>query len=474
MSNYICPFCGKEIVGDEVLFIDSTYNTAFFRDQRRYNFLFKCSTDYPFEEGENFRGLYFRCEEPNEIVTRDENGFPAELRVSPCNGLTPDELEGAAANEAENKKKSASTEQVVLPTRACPNCHCMLPLGFGTIPNYSVCLFGGRAAGKTAYLVALLQQLSIQLSACGLGSVSIVAESLRYFVPQMQLYSDTGITLPTPVDSKLFPLVLRYTNLSCSPPKDCFFTLYDIAGEGIIDKSGLIDEAYLAGHDGLKKAETVMLMLDPNMLCNGAYFHDSKIQEDIGSPEEDSPAVEESGNEHDFCSVPVTAFLSQTYVINSYLKDLKHIIAVVTKMDQPLTVDEILFRSPQSRLKQNNIKECHQRAVDTGELAAVSSELSRFFDSKLGSGSIREQIVNAFNGKVKKPLMLGVSTYTRISDQNGKPCFKNIHSKEASKHRIIEPFLALLYFYGLADSKKPSVQKAPQEKPKKRWLFGSR
>lgn len=473
MSNHICPFCGKEILGDEVLFVDSTYNTAFFRDKRRYDFLLKCSADYPFEEGENFRGLYFRCEEPNEIVAEDESGFPVELRVNPCNGLTPDELEGIAVSGAESKKKSASTEEVILPTRACPHCHCLLPLGFGTIPNYSVCLFGGRAAGKTAYLVALLQQLSIQLSTCGLGSVSMVAESQRYFVPQMQLYNQTGITLPTPVGSKLFPLVLRYTNLSYTPPKDCFITLYDIAGEGIIDQNGLIDEAYLASHDGLKKAETVMLMLDPNMLCNGAYFHDSKLQEDTSNPDGDSSPTEGSGNAHDFCSVPVTTFLSQTYVINRYLKDLKHIIAVVTKMDQPLTVDEMLFRSPHSRIKQNNIQERHQRAVDTDELAAVCSELTKFFDSKLGSGSIREQIVNAFNGKVKKPLMLGVSTYTRISDQNGKPCFENIYSSDASKHRIIEPFLALLYIYGLVDGKKAPMPEATQEKRKRRW-FGNR
>ncbi len=475
MSNYICHFCGKDIQPDQVLFVDSTYTNAYFTDEQRYQFLLKCSSDYPFESGNSFRGSYFTCTEPNIVSRWDENGFPRELQARSCDGLTPRELMQMPANENERKSISTDTEIVALRVRACPRCHCRLPAEFGLIPTFSVCLFGGRAAGKTAYLISLFQQLSTQLEASNLGTAVLLEESRRYIEPQMELFAKTGATTPTPVGARLFPLVLRYMNLNFNPPKHCFIAMYDIAGEGISD------EDYLAAHEGLKRADTIMLMLDPNMLCQGAYFHtvSSNTREDYNRFA--APFEEAEAESHDFFSGSMTRFLSDAYIVAKDLH-LKHIIAVVTKMDQPLSVDAQLFASPNCILKLNNITTVHHNAVDTSVLLEVSNQLVRFLDHKLEASAadknVLQQIVRAFDNQVKTPLMLGVSTHTVTANKDGCAQFEYKFSSDGAKHRILEPFLAILYVNGMVAHKETGTSIRPatagNTKTRRGGIFGRR
>lgn len=478
MSSYVCHFCGKPIAPEEVLFVDAS-SAAYFHDELRYQFLLHASSDYPFESGDRFRGLYFRCEEPNTVTMWDENGFPKQLTVAPCNGVTPDELQGLEPNPEERASISASADPRPLRTRACPHCHCHLPVDFGVIPTFSVCLFGGRAAGKTAYLLSLFQQItkaSSQLEACHLGTAQLLEESAAYLKPQMDLYERTGVTSPTPVGARLFPLVLLYHNMNVNPPRRCFIALYDIAGEGLKDMD------YLAQHEGLKQARTIMLMLDPNMLCDGAYFHAANavdVDPTVVQPE----ASINSAAAHDFFAGSIASFLSDAYSMAGEL-DLQNILAVVTKLDQPLTVDRDLFASTNCLLRYDNVLQMHQGKVSPRAFERVDMELRQFFHEKLRI-DIRGQIAAAFHNKVSNPLMLGVSTYTKTADVDCCATFENLFTSDASKHRIIEPFLAILYQFGMVDSNAEEeklleeklnfrirhVEPSKEKAPKKRGLF---
>ena len=469
MPEYICHFCGKPILAEDVLFVDHSF-ASYFHDELRYQFLLQASSDYPFESGHQFRGLYFPCEEPNDITLRDENGFPKELTVRLCDGLTPDELLGREPDIAEAQSKPVSVETRPLRSRACPHCHCRLPADFGVIPTFSVCLFGGRAAGKTAYLLSLFQQItraSSQLEACQLGTAQLLEESAVYIRPQLVLFERTGVTAPTPVGARLFPLVLLYHNMNVSPPRRCFIALYDIAGEGLKDLD------YLAQHEGLKKARTIMLMLDPNMLCDGAYFYAaSDTPADPAMYWQNASADGETA--HDFYAGSIASFLSDAYSMAGEL-DLENIIAVVTKLDQPLTVDSDLFASTKCLMRYNNIQQLHSGAVSLRAFDRMDEELRSFFREKI-SVDIRRQIASAFHGKVEKPMLLGVSTYTKVADHDNRAVFEYQYSSSAPKHRIIEPFLAVLYQCGMVDAKSQEITSAakpakPAPKKKERRPF---
>ncbi len=470
--GYICLFCGKEIEPNEVLFHESTYNTAFFTDTKRYNYLYNCTQDYPFVNGDKFRGLYFRCEEPNVVKKEDANGFPTMLIARPCNGMTATELAGEIADLNETAQKSTQTEEVRLTNRVCPHCHCHLPPEFGQIPNYSICLMGGRAAGKTAYLVCLLQQINLQLQSCNLGNAVLVEESRDYFQMQMDAYNETGMTLPTPTNARLLPLVLRYANPNMEA---CYISLYDIAGEGTVNELGQVKVDYIANHKGIANSNTIMLMLDPNMLCDGQYFR-AQTQRLENMTFEGEEAVNGMMDEqhHDYCSVALTTFLSQCNIIKEYLT-CDHIISVVTKMDQPLTSDAALFAGATNLLRQNNISEVHRGAVNLPTLGALSNQLAAFINTKLGirngEPGVRELIQRSFESK-KPPLMLGVSTYTKRDDH-----FVNLYTHDAPKHRILEPFMAILVNCGVvptAGGKTQPPPPPPQTGRGGRGLFGRR
>ncbi len=450
--GYVCLFCGKEIEPHEVLFHDTMHNPSFFVDEKRYNYLLGCTGDYIFDNGNKFRGLYFRCEEPNTILKADENGFPVTLSACPCNGLTATELLGEVSDPDETAQKSVDTNEVRLNNRVCPHCHCHLPTEFGKIPNYSICLMGGRAAGKTAYLVCMLQQINTQLQACNLGNAVMVKESMDYFKHQMDHYNETGMTLPTPTNARLMPLVLRYANPNM---ESVFISLYDIAGEGTVDSSNQVNVDYIANHKGIAASNTLMLMLDPNMLCDGEYVR--------GRVEAGEMTMEEM--EHDCCDVDLTTYLSLCSIIKDYI-NCDHIISVVTKMDLPLTSgDAGMFAGATSLVRRNNVSEMHKGAVNIDTLSAVSQQMSNFINIKLGVGrsgmGVRQMIQRTF-GSSKPPLMLGVSTHT-LTDKG----FVNLYTHDAPKHRILEPFLAILVCCGVVPATSGQQAPAPSGKPTK-------
>lgn len=468
MSDYNCPYCGREVAAEDVLFVDTSFD-EFYEDVLRYEFLTGCSSTYPLENINRFRGLYHHATEEN-IHNRDRNGFPNVLNIKASKGLTPRELlesakleEGGTPAPTGESKPQETTQEKRLATRACPHCHCGLPTNFGIAPTINVTLLGGRAAGKTVFLIAMLQQLQSQLTQNGLGTVQLLPESQSYMQPQMDYYvQNNGISMPTPTE-RLFPLVFEYHYGN----KTCFVAIYDIAGEGIVRERGVANIDFLVNHIGVEQAKVVWLIIDPNQLNDGGYT--SKVE---------NVSVDKG---HEKFTMDIQRFLDNAVVSTGHfgiLKNVEHVVAILTKLDLPLTNEPERFVG--KVLITEDIGETHKNRVSLTALDTVDRNISQFLDFKLQRRSVKTLIETAFQaGRTNPPRvrLLGVSAYTRKLNAQRLE-FSNVIHAQASKHRIIEPFLDLLAAYHVVpvgrDLAKPSTegrdQRSGQRSRRSRWF----
>lgn len=477
---FICPYCGKKIDETNILFVYDGY-PSLYTDTVRYNFLTKCSSQWPFDNGDRFKGLYFHPV-PENTRYEDSKHVPVVTYARLSSGLTPRELaDPDMLNATGEEKPEPNDDPIPISNRACPHCHCRLPNNYGVYDTMFVSMMGGRAAGKTAFLLAMIHQLSTQLPSRGLGSAQLHAESQIFYNMQNDYYqANHGTTLPTPKDERLFPFVFEYTYFNNTTTKNCFIVIYDIAGEGMSQPD------YLLGHLGIKQAKTVLLMLDPNMLTAGGY--DAAIHHimkgnmaPIPGAENQSDAVA-AAESHDFYDSPLTAFLAQAVVANrslGVLSDVRNVIAVTTKMDQPLMVEPERFGG--NCILKEDLGNAHQGKLDLAVINQVHRDANAFYERF--NIPLVDAVRSAFSGSQKeqvKVIALAVSTYTRVPGKTLQ--FSNSYQEAAPKHRIIEPFLILLHLAGMipvgsvrpGPGPKPDPDPKPAPKPpkKKRGWFG--
>ncbi|MCE5343426.1 MAG: hypothetical protein LLF96_07580 [Eubacteriales bacterium] len=440
MCRYRCLFCGEEVTDQNVLFVDEG-TSMYYQDTKRYDFLMQCSTSYPLEHMDQFRDVYFYPSQANHVRLHDD-GFPFAVEVKKSEGLSPEELlanPGATAPATQaNTKTPLHTEGFsVLYKRACPHCHCKLPEHFGEWPVVTVSLMGGRAAGKTAYIISLLQQLNRQLPVHGLGAAKLLPESQTYMNPQIDFFQENqGNTIPTSHEH-LFPLVFEYCNGYGHKDYACYIVLYDIAGEGVDNIN------YLANHKGIREASIILLMIDPNQINGGGYY-----------TARHEPVAQTQAEQHEYYAEQVGTFLLQRLAAcGQIVQHLRYVVTVLTKLDYPLTVDAQLFEPPGNVLLRHDIEDNHQKAVNTAVLDQLDSELSAYFRNKLHNVDIKQLIRRQFDLDQLGVYLLGVSTYTlKRYDEHSEPAFDNDWNCTASKHRIIEPFLAILVLSGMVDT----------------------
>ncbi|MGN1019297.1 MAG: hypothetical protein ACI4O7_02895 [Aristaeellaceae bacterium] len=439
---------------DSILFVSD--DTPFYQDSVRFDFLKKCCDDWPFIHDGKFTGLYFH---PGDVkIVKENDGMPTTVEVSLQDGLTPRELTQAERVSYIPEEKPTSLMPIKLSTRACPHCHCRLPGSFGVVETHYVTMLGGRAAGKTAFLISLIHQLNTQLSMRGLGTIELEKESQTYYEYLNKYYQDhKGITPPTPKDNNLFPFVFNYVNLSSQPVKECCIVIYDIAGEGTMVPD------YLLQHLGIRQAKTVMMILDVNMTCHGAFFDacQHKILQQTGGntmPLDDQPSTD---LQHDYFADTVEQFLANAVVRHSHLgilNQVEHIIAITTKIDQALTTKPNMFQG--NCLLPQDLGNAHQGGLDLGVLDHLQRDINIFYAnaySHIKSYSLTNVIQNAFTqgGNTVDVRSVAVSTYTRRMTGDPKAIiFENGYKPQYAKHRIIEPFLLLLYQAGMI----PAIQ----------------
>lgn len=481
-QEHICPYCGEEIKREDILFWEKVKRQ--YTDNVRGNFLQRHGVEVP--PGNKFDRLYYRLRE-DCIVREDENGWPTMIEDHLGNAVTPEDLsEGKSTDredsfdsdfdtdsfdhDGESAAERKDRELHKIPNRACPHCHCELPRQFGTLKNHHVSMFGGRASGKTAYLINLFQQANMQLSQNNLGSVELSAESQAFLQPKIEYYERTGTIPPTPADDGLLPIVCVYKNREA----EAFVTIYDIAGEG----TG--NAAYMANHKGITNCESLILMIDPNMFVGGSFYAEWTANHLAGDNR-----YSEIG---DCCKEPLDSFLNQAgELCRDYADNIKNIVAVVTKMDMLLESNEKSFSSGDIEIV-TDVKEKHRDAVSIQILKKVDSEISLFIEKQFKI-QLRERLKNTFGQDVRVNI-LGVSTSTRVRGDGNQIRFEPRSSAMDSKHRIIEPFLVVLMYFGMVPVRRPDgsiavnrnvveepetqQEPAPVQKPKRWGIFGRR
>lgn len=487
-QNYVCPYCGKQIGPEEVLFWETTRTQ--YTDNVRGEFLRRHSVRVA--PGNKFPRVYYKVKPGVNVVSEDKNGFPTMIEDHRGNAIEPEDLErdkksgqsdafdddfdteGFDYGQSDGNDRVDRTPRNI-PQRACPKCHCELPLLFGTLPTRHVGMFGGRASGKTAYLVNLFQQLKTQMSENNLGSVFLEKESAGFLQPMIDDYERDGTTKPTPADGGLLPILCHYKN----DTDEAFITFYDIAGEGTANPE------YMANHKGIQNCETLMLMIDPNMLdggaCATAWYANHLTGED---------RYAEGG---DCCKEPLDSFLNEAGVLcREYADKIKYIVCVITKMDMLMEAAGKYFAHGEIEVV-NDIGNIHKDAVDLQALKRVNDNLTLFLEKKHGI-DLKRKLKSAFGDDMRISIV-GVSTSTRVDQSGDEIKFEPRSSAVDRKHRIIEPFLVVLMYFSLVNARKatgeivkykdktssaeptaiPDSQddkKKDNEKEEKRGLFG--
>lgn len=493
--HYECLYCGKKIGPDDVLFVDET-NTVY-DDPIRKKIQEDCGM---IEAGETikYHRLYHRVKAEN-VKRRDVNGFPFTICARPCDGLTADELvqehhsaDASAqeiAAEPENTTKSSSfgsqaystsgvsafnqsadasdtdkpssKEVVTLSTRVCPHCHCNLPQDFGLLPVHSVQIVGGRASGKTAFLICLHQQLNRQLSMNELGTATLLDESELYLRPKVEYYEEYAEPKPTKAKWKIFPLVYRITTKAYGDKKrkEAFVSFHDVAGEGMTSGD------YLHNLAGLSRSHNLLYIIDPNQLNDGGYhttytrIMGGRSQAVLDIKEADQDDVLSDGDNMDFYQTELGSDIDNIgrAVLGVFgERELNNIFVVMTKIDMPLMVETDMFGRG-NMLMMNDIGEIHKGIINGDALNRIDTEVNLFVSAKTNSDRRRkltESIAASFQCEEDKIHLCCISTHTRVEDpQNRRIMFANNNDPGAPKHRIIEPFLCILYHIGLLPAK---------------------
>ena len=469
-NYYVCPYCGQEISKEDVLFWE-TVRTQY-TDNIRGDFLRRHGMKVA--AGNKFPRMYYKVKPGINVVRVDDNGFPTMIEDSISNAITPEDLNrnGGAQTDSfdddfdsdgfdyddDRPRERQSMETHRIPLRACPFCHCDLPQQFGILKTYHVAMFGGRAAGKTAYLINLFQQLSYQLGDSDLGSAELASESKAFLEPMINDYERDGTTRPTPADSGLLPIVCHYRNKA----SEAFITFYDIAGEG----TG--NPAYMANHKGIANSEALMLMVDPNMFVAGYYFAEWNANHQEGEYYH-----MDSG---DCCKQPLDSFLNQAgELCREYADNIKFVICVVTKIDMVLESKSKYFSSGDIEIV-SDAKGKHIGAVNYSVIKRVNDNLNIYMESQHNI-KLKDKLKDTFGPDVKlNVLCVSTSTLDNERTGHGEIHFKPISSPMNSKHRIIEPFLIVLMYLGLVNVKMPdgrivrygAAQETKQESPEEK------
>lgn len=479
--NYVCPYCGTEVKKDEVLFWEEVKTQ--YTDNIRGDFLRRHGVRV--SAGNKFPRMYYKVK-PDNVTREDANGFPTMIEDHSGNAIAPADLDRTGRADSsdsfddafdsdgyddglDSRSERADRTPHNIPRRACPKCHCELPTMFGTLQTHHVAMFGGRASGKTAYLVNLFQQLKTQLSENNLGSVRLENESEGFLQPMIEDYERDGTTRPTPADGGLLPIVCHYKNRG----DEAFITFYDIAGEG----TG--DPAYMANHKGIASCETLLLMIDPNMFVGGAFADAWNANHNTGSDR-----YSESG---DCCKEPLDSFLNEAGVLcREYADKIKYIVCVITKLDMLLEASAKYFASGDIEVVKDITNE-HREALNLVTLKRVNENLSLYL-SKNHKVDLKDKLVYSFGSDMRISI-LGVSTSTLTKGSGGEIKFEPRSAAVDRKHRIIEPFLVVLMYFGLIPARNSrgdivkfsdrsnltenqAVSDRQEEKPVKRGLFG--
>lgn len=430
---YPCPYCGRMIVAKDVLFIN---NFSVNHTDMKYGAFLRWHG-----VNENMRNVfareYYKVKPGINVIYEDCNGFPMEIEERRDNACAPEDLDLDELNESNNSEQSNNNTRAKfslgdlmfdmspkevqdkglykITERACPHCHCRLPQKLGMIDTHHVLMLDSFYAGKTTFLINLLNQLEEESGQNHLGRVSFERESREYLrsVAQEMTRHTVHATPRRVLYRGMMPIVFDYQYEN----NESYIVINDIASEGIMDP-------YFAAHHGIADSEVLLLLVDPDALSNGD--HENRLDNILDEA---------------------------NMICHTYAKKIKDIICLITKLDSFIEDDEEILNAGHLEFMEN-MGNVHHDAVDLQTLKKVEDDLSQYINKKYGV-NLKERLIATFGSEI--PIrILGISCYTRKTDQSGKIIFESDYFDligSGFKHRISEPVFAMLADFGLVPTK---------------------
>lgn len=363
----------------------------------------------------------------------------------------------------------------LLDQRICPHCHCEIPGGFLTADDNhvrSIALIGGTRAGKTQYMVAMLQNLKLELSAnLFLGNMDICPDSERFtdlLELQLQQTTRTGTTRL----GLIFPVLMRIIpreKPGFESPKPFFLRIFDCAGEVYKNRKAIINQRGL--REG--QVDAAMVLVDPAQIWGDAVILNKRDK-----------------GEH--YSEPMSELLNEVQDA-AVLRGLQRVAAVMTKLDLVLMRPRLselgcddqghpVHGGSTLRVCDRSL-EAHTDGVDLGEIRQVDLNMKSFAYSTPKGKDLFDSIVKKLNVDESSVTRFGVSTYRWASDEERRAAVVTRRESseqevqgeisrdllmpctvaDSARHRTIEPILYLMAVWGLIAVKQAATP-GPEKK----------
>ena len=268
-TAYTCLFCNRTFKATEVLFADEISNSRNVAPDAVQTVFF--TRDFVRGPRTVPTQLWHRWNtlKPDKCVFEDEE-IPKIIEVRRADGKLPNAplnkrasavdrsrtiaeemlMQDGDARPADAAQEQDSLLAMVLEAfepddtkrldkRICPHCHCIVPEGIGSLPVYRIAMLGGKASGKTTYMLLAANQIvqrgsrqSILGDELELAGGSLIGESALFFDEMFELSRVGKLPSTEMTEHKsVFPLVMRiepYDDM-ISP---FFLILQDLSGRG--------------------------------------------------------------------------------------------------------------------------------------------------------------------------------------------------------------------------------------------------
>lgn len=155
--------------------------------------------------------------------------------------------------------------EVVSNTRICPQCHYKLPPNIEQSEQKVIAIIGGRATGKTHYIVALIHRLThavgpnLAITVTPLGDESQERWIEDFYTPLFEQHTVLQPTQPSAIDYRVkVPLIFRLHIGKGRQSRILNLSFFDTAGEDMTSNATLSTYSnYICGADG------IIFLLDP-------------------------------------------------------------------------------------------------------------------------------------------------------------------------------------------------------------------
>lgn len=491
ITKYTCLFCNRSFEKEQVLFADEiavtrnvapdAVQTAFFthdfvRGPKTVPTQLWHRWDYA-----NPQGCEFDGEEMPKIITvrrmdgklpegpvsepsaaNDQSRLIAEKMMAMDNMAAPS-LPVKPAQEHESLLSmvlgSIGPEDTKrLDKRICPYCHCIVPKGIGRLPVYRIAMLGGKASGKTTYMLLAASQLvqrnnrhSVLGDELELARGSLVGESALFFDEMFDLCRIGQLpSTPMAENKSVFPLVMRIEPFdnTISP---FFLILQDYPGEGMGNGTFMIN------NPGVLKADGGILLVDPDQL---------RVRRPRSEDKPDAPKEE-------VCQATLNETCEHFRDNIDQFRKLKEIIVTLHKIDK-LYRPGVNDQNGLGPLDNGSLRDEHRERINTEVLAQIDRAACHVFAELLGFPGDANRVVVHFRN------LLGCNRIRR-RDRRPQLSFKAVSARTLPPfdiadinnamlgdicygHRLLEPLLELLCHAGLLPGDTDSQ--------KRRGLFG--